>query len=98
MFRLAVLFAFIASTSLAHTVTCNTREVIIKQLAERYGEVRIGIMTGALDGVIAEFWVNSQTGTWSLTSIDVNGKMCIFANGKNYESLDEGLIKIGERV
>ena len=98
MFRLAAIFILVASTSLAHTVQCNTREEVTKQLAGRFGEVRTGIMMSLSKSIIVEFWVNKETGSWTFTSLEPNGKMCIFASGTNYESLTEELIKLGEKV
>lgn len=64
--------------------SCGGTADAYAMLAERFGETRIWI--GQTDnGVLAELWVNSETGTWSLLGSD-GGVTCLVSQGVGYST------------
>ncbi len=64
-------------------IACGMRDLIVKNLGDKYNEVRHG---GGLSGPLAifELYVNETTGTWTILSTTPNGWACIMAVGTNW--------------
>ena len=61
---------------------CFPREVVLTQLAEKYGETRRGVgLTN--DGKIFEVWA-SEGGSWTATVTMPNGMMCVAGAGQAF--------------
>ena len=91
MRRLLVLAAFVAAFFVPSAARaepqCNTRESVLRQLAEKYGEapVAIGVThNGALMEVIA------QPGgrTWSIVITSPQGMSCLVAAGEGWRLVE----------
>lgn len=55
----------------------------MQQLADKYGEVRIG---GGIAGkALVEVWVNPETGTWTLTVTTPGGPACMASGGTAWQ-------------
>jgi len=72
---------------------CADRDVVIKQLAAKYGESYAG---GGLrgSGAIFEVWRSSEHRTWTIIKTLPNGKSCVMAAGTDWR---EHLPPIGEK-
>lgn len=77
---------FVATPASAQPQNCAPRDLVLKRLAEKYGETRrsIGI---AQQGAIMETFASDDTGTWSITVTLPTGLTCLVASGKSYETL-----------
>ena len=73
----------------SHSVFCASREAIITNLLENYGETLLG--SGIVpDGRIIEVYVNTLKGTWTLViSSPTGASTCLWASGKNWSFLDD---------
>ena len=74
----------------ASSPRCGTHEMIVTQLAERYGESRQAI---ALDGAnqVIEVFASDATGSWTLLVTRADGQSCLLAAGQAFEMLSEAL-------
>lgn len=92
-----ILFAAIAAwiAMPAAAQNCAPRDVVIKNLAEKYGETRQVI---GLDGRgnVMEVFGNVDSGSWTLTVTSPNGQVCMVAAGQQFEILAEGPAKGGD--
>jgi len=73
---------------------CAPREVVVAQLAERYGESRQSMGLGT-QGAVMEVFASEQTGTWTITVATAQGMTCLVASGQAFEALAEALPKPG---
>jgi hypothetical protein len=64
---------------------CGAREMVLKRLAEGYGESRRSVGLGANNAVI-EVFASDETGTWTITVTMPNGTTCLVASGQAFES------------
>jgi len=76
------------SSGQAMAGNCAAREVVLAQLAERYGESRQSMGLGANNAVI-EVFASAETGTWTITVTTVEGVTCLMAAGQAFEALAE---------
>lgn len=87
-FAAAALAAFFVSPVQAQELSnCAPREIVIEQLADRYGESRQSVGVG--DNVLVETFASLETGTWTITATNVNGMTCMIASGQAFELLSE---------
>lgn len=65
-------------------MTCDSRDALVTQLREKYGEVRRG---SGLAGrtAIFEIWASEATGTWTILRTTVNGLACVVAVGDGWQ-------------
>lgn len=89
MIRLAALLTIFGTAAAAQTtmVPCHLMPMDIagQTLADDYGEAR---QHGGLvnDSLIAEVWVNDETGTWTLMLIDPDNTACMLASGQFWQT------------
>jgi hypothetical protein len=76
-------------------VPCAPRELMVRGLAEKHGEARVGIGLAA-NGQVVEIWRNPVTGTWTITASTPAGVMCMVASGEGFEDLLEPMPAAGE--
>ncbi len=69
---------------------CAPREVVVKRLAEKYGESRQSIGIGQ-QGTVMETFASADTGTWTITVTMPTGVTCLVASGQSYEELAEAV-------
>ena len=65
--------------------TCARHDDQTAQLAEKYGETRIGFGVSGPTAII-EVWANVETGTWSILVVYPNGVSCLKAAGDGWET------------
>ncbi len=67
---------------------CVAHDVMLEQLADRYGERRISV---SLDraGNMVEVWANLDSGSWSITVTTAAGPTCLVASGQAFELVDD---------
>ena len=71
--------ALMASTATA-PIYCDSADAITARLAAKYGEQLL--ITMALGGPASvRLYINIETGTWSLVTVDPKGKGCMPASG-----------------
>lgn len=78
----------------AQTNRCASRDVVVAQLSDKYGESRQSIGLGSNDAVV-EMFASTSTGTWTITVTLPNGRTCIVAAGNSFEALAEAPIVPG---
>ena len=85
---LAVLFSIVATSASSQQTSqqCAPRVKVIERLADKYGEHRQSIGLTSNNSVI-EIFVNTQTGTWTITMTTHDGVSCLVADGEHYEQL-----------
>lgn len=89
----AVLFA--APASAQDRPRCEPRDAIVDLLTgEPHFEVRLSNGVNR-NGFIYEFWVNIDTGTWSITGTETSGLTCILDFGEQWSGR-EFLLPIGD--
>ncbi|MDE4189677.1 hypothetical protein [Phaeobacter gallaeciensis] len=89
----AILFALLCLLPIAASAqgrNCAPREVVIKRLADKYGESRQSVGIGG-QGVVMETFASTETGTWTITVTMPNGMTCLVASGQSFEVLAETL-------
>ena len=69
---------------------CAPHEVVVRRLADSYGEVRQSIGLGANNAMV-EVFASEASGTWSITVTMPGGVTCLVASGQAYEALAEAL-------
>ena len=68
----------------AQTEPCGPRDEMISALTgEKWGERFIANGIGQTE--ITEMWGNTETGTWTVTGTDANGRTCIRAAGQGFQ-------------
>lgn len=61
---------------------CGDPTAVIKELGDKYGETLQSF--GLTSGPLMQLWANEETGTWSITFLMPDGRMCLMADGENY--------------
>jgi hypothetical protein len=69
---------------------CAQRDLVLGQLAERYGETRRGMGIAANNSVM-EMFAAADTGTWTITVTMPNGMTCLVASGQGFEAMADEL-------
>ena len=87
IFPAAVLAAFLLGVGCAKAqapiTLCLDRDAVVRDLKEKYGEVRVAVgvsRTGALLEVFA-----SRSGSWTVLLTAPNGPACVAATGMSWE-------------
>ena len=76
--------AMLAWPVFAQPEPCGDREDIISALTgEKWGERFIA--NGIAVNEITEMWANAETGTWTVTGTDANGRTCVRAAGQGFQ-------------
>lgn len=86
----ALVLPLCATMANAQARSCAPRDLVVKRLAEKYGESRQSIGMGQ-KGVVMETFASSETGSWTITVTTPNGLTCLVASGQAYEVLAEAL-------
>ncbi|GGH38685.1 hypothetical protein SAMN05444007_11124 [Cribrihabitans marinus] len=74
---------------------CAPREVVMKKLAEEFGETRRGIGL-VQEGSVMEVFASDGSGSWTITVTLPSGVTCLVAAGEAYETLAEALPPAGD--
>ena len=65
-------------------MVCGTRDSVVANLGDKYGEVRRGAgLTGTT--AIFEIWASEATGTWTILKTTPNGITCVMAVGEGWQ-------------
>ena len=91
------LMALAAGQLQAQGNNCAPRQMVLDQLAQKYGEARRGIGL-VQQGSVMEVFASDETGTWTITVTSPNGLTCLVASGQAYEALQEHPTKSGEQL
>ncbi|MEM9045640.1 MAG: hypothetical protein AAGC81_13185 [Pseudomonadota bacterium] len=70
----------------AQSMVCGVRAKIIQQLAERYGETALSRGVARGSGVV-EFYVNPESGSWTIVVTNTKGVSCLMAAGEAFEPI-----------
>lgn len=96
-FRLTALvaagLALYSTAATAQGRNCAPRDVVVKRLAEKYGESRQSIGVGG-EGMVMETFASNESGSWTITVTMPNGMTCLMASGQSYEALAEALPEV----
>ena len=87
---LPILAGVLCASAATAEAACAAHSVVVKRLAENYGEIRQSIALGA-DNAVVEVFASHETGTWTITVTHPGGPTCLVASGVAYEALDETL-------
>lgn len=82
--------AMASAPAAAQSRNCAPRDIVVKRLAEKYGESRQSIGMGQ-QGMVMETFASADTGSWTITVTTPNGMTCLVASGQSYEVLAEAL-------
>lgn len=86
-----VLSALICAPAAAQSMgQCAKRDLVLGQLAERYGETRRGMGIAANNSVM-EMFAAADTGTWTITVTMPDGMTCLVASGQGFEAMADEL-------
>ena len=88
LIRAAVVAAFFVSASTAPAQSqCGPREILLRQLAERYGEAPIahGVMH---NGRLLEVIADRHGRTWSIVVTSPQGLSCLVAAGEGWRAVE----------
>ena len=91
----AITFSFIWASEAAQAESCETRDKIISQLDDKYGETRLG-MGIAGETSIFEVWTSDTTGSWTILETTLDGLTCVMAVGEGW--IDFGPMLAGEAL
>ncbi|MBV7410823.1 hypothetical protein [Maritimibacter sp. DP1N21-5] len=69
---------------------CADRELVLTQLADRFGESRQSIGMAQGDRVVETF-ASDISGSWTITVTLPDGQMCIIAAGQSWEEVEEAV-------
>jgi len=69
---------------------CGPREVVVKKLAEGYGETRQSVGIGSNNAMV-EVFASDDTGSWTIVVTQPTGVSCLVASGQAYEQVAEAL-------
>ena len=64
---------------------CASRDRVIEQLADRYGETRRSVGLGS-DNTMVEVFASDRTGSWTITVTTPEGLTCLVASGQAYQA------------
>jgi hypothetical protein len=87
LLRIAVALALLAGTPSAQAgegSACASRALVVKKLAERFGETLRSIGLHADDAVV-EIYSSAATGTWTILVTHTDGISCLLAAGQRWE-------------
>jgi len=84
--------------STASAQNCAPHDVVMRNLAERYGETRQAIALVDPSGSVMELWANLETGTWTLTGTNPGEPTCFVVAGQGYQAMSEALPPGGEEM
>lgn len=78
-------------------VACGMRDSVVRNLGEKYGEVRRG---GGLTGstAIYEIWASEDTGSWTILKTLPNGLACVMAVGESWQDETGKTAELGSPV
>jgi hypothetical protein len=69
---------------------CGPRDMVVRTLADRYGETRRSLgLAGPTQ--MMEVFASDDTGTWTITLTMPDGVTCMVASGQGYQTMDEAL-------
>ncbi|GAB4287408.1 MAG: hypothetical protein Kow0058_07040 [Roseovarius sp.] len=88
MMILAGILAALGGPALAGR--CAPHELVVSQLAERFGESRQSMGLAGQEMVI-EIFASLETGTWTITVTDPLGMTCLLASGEAFAPVAEAL-------
>jgi len=89
-YGLALMLASFAAPVLAQGTACAPRDVVVKRLAEAYGETRKSMGLGA-QGAVVEVFASETSGSWTITVTGTNGVTCLIAAGQAFEDVADAL-------
>ena len=92
-----ILGAILITTLAAPTFgqSCAPRDMVIEQLADRYGETRQSIGLGSNNAVI-EVFASDDTGSWTIIITSAQGLSCLVASGQAFEQVAEARSASGD--
>jgi hypothetical protein len=96
LFALSLGFgAVILVTQAQATPQCGPRDLVVAQLAARFGETRraIGI---AANSMVMETYASEESQSWTITVTSPEGETCLIASGQGFEAVADPLPVQGE--
>lgn len=86
----ALIALMIPSVAQAQNAKCAPREVVLENLATKYGESRQSMGLGANNSIV-EVFASTTTGSWTITVTTAHGLTCLVASGQAFEQLADVL-------
>ena len=96
-FSLGAAGLILAATTVHSAPQCGKRDVVLGQLAAKYGETRRG-MGVAGDNTVMEVFASAASGSWTITVTLPDGMMCLVATGHGYEAVSEESPARGRKI
>lgn len=96
-FSLGAAGLILAATQVHAAPQCGTRDLVLGQLTERYGESRRSMgLTANTD--VMELFASATSGSWTVTVTRPDGWMCLIASGLGFEALTEDMPAKGQKT
>ena len=73
---------------------CGSRDVVVGQLAERYGETRQSVGIGSNNAMV-EVFASDASGSWTILVTMPSVVACLVASGEAFEQVAEALPAAG---
>ena len=98
MIRLAAALALaVMAGPVAAATQCGKRDLVLRQLTEKYGETRRAIGM-ARNNTVMEVFASAASGSWTITVTLPDGMMCLVASGQGFEPVSEELPAKGRKI
>jgi hypothetical protein len=89
-YALALVLASLSAPAMAQGAACAPRDVVVKRLADAYGETRKSMGLGS-QGAVIEVFASDTSGSWTITVTGTNGVTCLIAAGQAFEDVADAL-------
>jgi hypothetical protein len=97
VFALSLGFGALILITQAHAQApqCGPRDVVVAQLADRYGETRRSIGLAA-NNMVMEVFASDASQSWTITITTPQGQTCLVASGQGFEVMADELPAKGD--
>ncbi|MDO9641332.1 MAG: hypothetical protein Q7J44_22630 [Pseudotabrizicola sp.] len=96
-FSLGAAGLILAATQIHAAPQCGTRDLVLGQLTEKYGETLRGIGV-ANNNSVMEVYASPSSGSWTITVTLPDGRMCLVAAGQGYQATTGDLPAKGRKI
>ena len=86
LFLLIAAFLAFSAPAMAQGPNCAPRNIVVNNLAEKYGETRRSVGLSSQETVV-ETWASDTSGSWSITVTLANGITCLISSGLAFEAV-----------
>lgn len=96
-FSLGAAGLILAATQIHAAPQCGKRDLVLRQLSEKYGETRRSMGLGG-DNTVMEVFASAASGSWTITVTLPDGMTCLVASGQGFEPVVDELPARGRKI